>query len=53
MKKHIELDAFISPALAELKIDTRDEALFRKFLERNAGEIDKLWVVFLEEEAYA
>lgn len=52
MKKHIEPDAFISPALAELEIDTRDEALFRKFLERNAGEIDKLWAVFLEEEAY-
>ena len=52
MKKNIEPDAFIAPALAELEIDTRDEALFRKFIERNVGKLDELWAVFLEEEAY-
>lgn len=52
MKKHIAPDAFISPALAELEIDPRDETLFQKFVERNAGKIDELWADFLEEEAY-
>ena len=52
MKKHIEPDAFIAPALTDLEIDTRDEALFRKFVERNVGKLDELWAVFLEEEAY-
>lgn len=52
LKKHISPDAFIAPALAELEIDTQDEALFRKFVERNAGKLDELWAAFLEEEAY-
>ena len=51
-KKHIEPDAFIRPAMDALDVPLEDEALFRKFVERNVGKLDELWAVFLEEEAY-
>lgn len=52
MKKFIQSDAFISPALQALEIPNKDGELFRVFLEKHADKIDVLWREFLEEEAY-
>ena len=52
MKKVILPDAFIYPALQELKVPEQDEALFKRFVKRNADRLDELWADFLQEEAY-
>ena len=51
VKKHIEPDAFLRPALDALKLDTQDEALVRRFTEEKSDELRKLWDQFLQEVA--
>lgn len=50
-KLHILPEAFIVPAMAALRIDTFDEALFRKFVLLKSQQHDELWADFLQEEA--
>ena len=52
LKKVILPEAFIYPALQELEVPVQDEALFKRFVKRNADRLDELWADFLQEEAY-
>ena len=49
IKKHIEPDAFLRPALDALDIDVQDEDLVRRFSEAKAAEIRDLWEQFVQE----
>lgn len=51
IKKHIEPDAFLRPALDALELDVQDAALVRRFAEEKAEEIRKLWDQFIQEVA--
>ncbi len=51
IKKHIEPDAFLRPALDALELDVQDTALVRRFAEEKAEEIRKLWDQFIQEVA--
>ena len=46
MKKRILPEAFIYLALQELEVPEQDEALFRRFVEKNAGKLDEMWAEF-------
>lgn len=51
VKKHIEPDAFLRPALDVLELDIQDEALVQRFAEEKAAEIRELWEAYLQEVA--
>jgi len=51
IKKHIEPDAFLRPALDALELDVQDEALVQRFAEEKAAEIRELWEAYLQEVA--